>query len=892
MTTRQKYGLSHYLQSIYTIGKPIVSKDKKTLYSACDSDFLIIDIDTLKPRHVITPDIKPIVSFSIDPNEKFLILATESNYLRIYDLKTQKLLHEYKPHRSQICCIEFSKDGRYFASCSTDSLIIVWDFSQRQILYSIRDEGTISHLIFDPIKPVIYFTSMIQKTIKVHDFVAKKRLFTIKEHVSTINDLLISPDGKYLFSIGQDSMLHMFLLKENNSFELVDSYATFESCFFLTPLDTYKEESLVMTNEDELWTLLSGGEKGKLFTVRVLPTGLESGIVQSVENDDNEAVDSKQMWKLCVEFPYKGEACLLGIRQGLDMEILNMSNLEHIAAFPGYLEPSYATKFFPFDHKFVVSVTNSIYLRMYNVESMETFIGKGHTDVLLNCAVSSRLPLIATVSHDKTVCLWYVLFGDNVQIMLLGRGFGHTGDPNCVIFQNESIEYMITGSDDKTLKFWDISFVQRLEKKMEHLSVDEKIDFLKNYRNNELKTLHTFIAHSDNVHCIDIARKDNFIATGSKDRSVKLWRIDRSQIGEFQPPTLLETFNGHRRAVNNVKFSRHEKLLGSCSGDGTVKIWSLSTMSLFKTLETATKSSTLDFVFISLGQQLISCGSDGLISLFNLKMGDKVQTFAGHQGEKIWQLDSINDGEMVVSSGADCVIKFWKDETTLFKEEQFQKEAEMEKELDIIDTCIRRGDLVKAGLLSLKYERPRRLFDIVGKMQASDMETMIDFVKNLDEETNLANSSDKSQNKEPRKLHLQIFTFEDLDNVETNNDDMGLLRLLFEFIKEWISNSRTNKIANQLLQAIFNTLTLEEIFECIQNSSVLINTLLAYAEKYANRLDNLHVRSILFSFAAKQIQIVPEKSQPRISIAEDEYNKAMKHYNQLLEEEALKKKKN
>lgn len=71
-----------------------------------------------------------------------------------------------------------------------------------------------------------------------------------------------------------------------------------------------------------------------------------------------------------------------------------------------------------------------------------------------------------------------------------------------------------------------------------------------------------------------IAPNDKLLATGSQDRTAKLWALPQCQ--------LLGVFSGHRRGLWCVQFSPMDQVLATASADGTVKLWALQDFSCLK----------------------------------------------------------------------------------------------------------------------------------------------------------------------------------------------------------------------------------------------------------------------------------------------------------------------
>ena len=68
----------------------------------------------------------------------------------------------------------------------------------------------------------------------------------------------------------------------------------------------------------------------------------------------------------------------------------------------------------------------------------------------------------------------------------------------------------------------------------------------------------------------------NTIATGSYDRTVRLWDIATS--------TLINTLTGHTSSVNSVAYSPDGNTIATGSEDNTVRLWDTTTGTLINTL--------------------------------------------------------------------------------------------------------------------------------------------------------------------------------------------------------------------------------------------------------------------------------------------------------------------
>ncbi len=138
-------------------------------------------------------------------------------------------------------------------------------------------------------------------------------------------------------------------------------------------------------------------------------------------------------------------------------------------------------------------------------------------------------------------------------------------------------EYLATGSDDKTVRVWRVDTGEQVERFLDYggpvrkvafsprgrqlLSVaDEPTVMLRNSFNEDDRLV--LWGHSEDVHTACFSPDGKYVATGSKDTTVRLWSAADGQC--------LMPFTDHRTAVRHVAFSSDGELLCLGADDGSV----------------------------------------------------------------------------------------------------------------------------------------------------------------------------------------------------------------------------------------------------------------------------------------------------------------------------------
>jgi U3 small nucleolar RNA-associated protein 13 len=224
---------------------------------------------------------------------------------------------------------------------------------------------------------------------------------------------------------------------------------------------------------------------------------------------------------------------------------------------------------------YIALATNSALIRTFAAsqsQGLDCHLLSGHGDTVLALDCSADRRILISGGKDNTVRVWSPVDGMPGQWACVAVGEGHAESVGALAISRKSgvamPNFLVTGSQDSTIKLWDLTGT------LSSVNDDAVLP-------RKLPSLVTQKAHDKDVNSLDISPNDRLLATGSQDKTAKIFEI-QYQHSARATLKLVGTLKGHKRGIWNVKFSKTEKLIATASGDKSVKLWTLEDCACIK----------------------------------------------------------------------------------------------------------------------------------------------------------------------------------------------------------------------------------------------------------------------------------------------------------------------
>ncbi|ETN38480.1 uncharacterized protein HMPREF1541_06515 [Cyphellophora europaea CBS 101466] len=884
------------IEPIYTGGDVSANASGSLIATTVDEDVLIVNTSSNRPLCRIEGDGEAVTSLSLGPEASYVAICSRSLSMRIFSLDvndeqtaaTAVLLRSLKAHTTPVVSSSIDPTESLLATGAADGAVKIWDLKGGFTTHTFHAHGgVVSAICFfrlqlaqqkrkgvpinQPASSLGLATGGEEGKIRVWDLAASKAVASLDAHASVVRSLCFSQHEGFLLSASRDKTIILWDAR------------TWQQRKVIPVLEVVETSGLLLNGA----YCFGGGENGNLrlwststgkeITPKQEP-GLETDSIVTAVSISAESliltIHQDQTMKfhsysqLSNDVP-KGASCPLPV---VRRKTANLDEVIDMAC----VGPDRSTMALAIN-------TESIKLVSADGSSSASVFGNdtgsldGHTDIIISLDTDWSGHWLATGAKDNTARLWR-LDPTNSTFQCAAVFEGHAESIGAVALPKSPPSgnaakhpskhfpaFLITGSQDKTIKRWDTSKLK--------VNNDDAVQ-------SGVRAIYTRVAHEKDINAIDVSPIGPLFASASQDRTIKIWSLEDGSVTGI--------LRGHKRGVWSIKFSpagtppialaeggasSSRGLLVSGSGDKTVKVWSLSTYTCLLTFE-GHSNSVLKVIWLppldtdattsdddiahrkthSQHPTIASSSADTLIKLWDPYApsdSDNLLTTLDNHSDRVWALATpcfphstapTPPPYPLISGAADATLTFWADTTTQTSETVTRQATERIEQDQLLQNHIMAKNYREVITLSLALNHPGRLLRVFQDVVALP-----------------------AAEQEPGSLT----GVRAVDDVLASLDEEQVFKLL-ERVRDWNTNARTAVVAQRVLGTLLRSYDVDFFVDLAENRRLkgvrpLLRALEVYTERHYKRLEELVDESYLLEYTLREMDEISGTAMTRIN---------------------------
>lgn len=605
------------------------------------------------------------------PDGRLLVVASSIG-IWLYDADTGEEVDLFTRHTASVKALAFSPDGRTFASGSRDATICLWDIITNHLLFILRGHtASVDTLAFSPDGATLASASRVwQDKVRLWD-VNNGREHTIPlEYWSSASTLAFSPNGETL-AIGEG----------NGGIHLYNAYT---GAALSTYFRTHTSAVNALSYSPNGKTLASGSSDSTIWLCDA-----ETGQHRKTLTKHNSSVTSLAFspdGKILASASWDGTLRLWDASVGRELSTLT--------GHTGWINALAYSR----DSRTIVSGSNDGTLRLWSATTRrELFTVTGHTSEIIGpieFSPDGKILASESLLPDETIKLLNVSTGQEYSTYpkrsVRSKGLAFSPDGNTLAsgsYQEIHLWSVETGAHLLTLgNQKDSGVVQKFASKIlntppheGHTDWVQTLTFSPNgcflATGSEDKTVRLWYLskghevsfpgkHVDSINALSFSPDNRLLASGSEDGQIKLWdawnvftRVGNGEVLKIPMDSEISIIGKHENGIRALGFSSDNRLLASGGNDGTIQLRDISSNFLLSTL-TGHTGRIYALMFLANDRILASGGGDGTIRLWNTSTSQELAVIAGHTAP-IRTLAFLSDSRILASGGNDGTIFLW-----------------------------------------------------------------------------------------------------------------------------------------------------------------------------------------------------------------------------------------
>ncbi|CCE62237.1 hypothetical protein TPHA_0C00810 [Tetrapisispora phaffii CBS 4417] len=718
------------------------------LWDIKTGELLSVLSDGLPPGSIDVKSSKPAEVTYLEYHDETNLLAAgyADGVIKIWDLMSKTVLLSFSGHKSGVTILKFDSTGTRLMSGSRDSDIIIWDLVSEVGVFKLRSHKDAITGIWCEGEDWLVSTAK-DGLIKLWDLKTQQ---CVETHIAQTGECwALGVHGDLVVTTGTDSQIKIWNLdtsKENGS-KIVEK-GTYEkqskqrglSVNFKTTADEttflYIQNSdktveiFRIRKQDEISRALKKREK------RMKEKGSTDEQIQQYFIDTYVSLMLQPFQIIKSTYKIKAVSWTVAANSKIELVVTTSSNtieyysIPYEKRLPKNPSPS---KLYTIeqkghrtdirsidisdDNKLLASASNGL-LKIWNLKT-KSCIRTFDCGYALTCKFLPSGTLCVIGTREGQIQLFDLVTSTLIESIDVAH--------NAAIWSldiTQDGKRLVTGSADKSIKFWNFSIEQDLVPG----TTDKFVPVMKLIHDTTLEL-------NDDILSVKISPEDKYLAVSLLDNTVKVFFLDSMKF--------FLSLYGHKLPVLSIDISFDSKLIITSSADKNIKIWGLDFGDCHKSLF-AHQDSIMNVCFLPESHNFFSSSKDGLVKYWDGDKFECVQKLAAHQSE-VWALAITSDGSTVVSSSHDHSMRVWKEtDDQVFLEEEREKELEEQYE-DTLLTSLEEG--------------------------SGDSAFKADIEDGMDESTSVRNQTMESLKSGERLMEALELGFSEIEALEKYNKD-------------------------------------------------------------------------------------------------------------------------
>ncbi|XP_024020657.1 WD40 repeat-containing protein HOS15 isoform X1 [Morus notabilis] len=210
------------------------------LTGSCDKTAIVWDVKSEECKQQFEFHKGPTLDVDWRNNVSFATSSTDS-MIHVFKIGESHPSRTFSGHQGEVNCVKWDPTGSLLASCSDDISAKIWSLKHDKHVHDFREHSKEIYTIRwsptgpgtnNPNQQLVLASASFDSTVKLWDVDSGNLLCTLNGHREPVYSVAFSPNGEYLASGSLDRSMHVWSLKES---KIVKTYTgnggIFEVCW-------------------------------------------------------------------------------------------------------------------------------------------------------------------------------------------------------------------------------------------------------------------------------------------------------------------------------------------------------------------------------------------------------------------------------------------------------------------------------------------------------------------------------------------------------------------------------------------------------------------------------------------------------------------------------------